>query len=39
VMGSCWIYSRPGGATSEKWIILEGKGESGLDCKFGAPRW
>jgi hypothetical protein len=37
--GSCWIYPRPGGATMGKWRILDGKGKSGLDSKFGAPRW
>jgi hypothetical protein len=30
---------RPGGAIRGKWRILDGKVESGLDQKFGAPRW
>jgi hypothetical protein len=30
---------RPGGAIRGKWRILDRKVESGLDCKFGAPRW
>jgi hypothetical protein len=35
--GSCWTYSRPGGATRGKWRILDGKGENVMDRKFGAP--
>jgi hypothetical protein len=27
---SQWLYLRPGGATSRKWRILDGKVESGL---------
>jgi hypothetical protein len=30
---------RMGWATREKWRILDGKVESGLDHKFGAVRW
>jgi hypothetical protein len=30
-------YSRLGGAIRGKWIILDGKGESVMDRKFGAP--
>jgi hypothetical protein len=37
--GSCWLYVRPGGATRGEWRIVHGKGESGMDRKFGAPRW
>jgi hypothetical protein len=40
--GFCWIYSRPGGATREKWRILDGKSESGLHdiwrSEGGSPR-
>jgi hypothetical protein len=39
VMGSSWIYPRPNGPTRGKWRILDGNDESGLDLKFGAPRW
>jgi hypothetical protein len=31
-------YSRPGGAIRRKWRILDGKGESVMVHKFGAPR-
>jgi hypothetical protein len=31
-------YSRPGGAIRRKWRILDGKGESVMAHKFGAPR-
>jgi hypothetical protein len=31
-------YSRPGGANRRKWRILDGKGESVMARKFGAPR-
>jgi hypothetical protein len=34
-----WHNWRPGGAIREKWRILVGKVESGLDHKFRAPRW
>jgi hypothetical protein len=30
------VCSRPGGAIREKWRILDGKGESVRDHKFGA---
>jgi hypothetical protein len=30
-------YSRPGRAIRGKWRILDGKGESVMDHKFGAP--
>jgi hypothetical protein len=29
-MGSLWLYARLGGATRGKWIVPDGKGESGL---------
>jgi hypothetical protein len=35
----CWHNWRPGGAIREKWRILDGKVESGLDHKFRVPRW
>jgi hypothetical protein len=35
--GSCWIYLGPGVATRGKWRIPDGKGESVMDHKFGAP--
>jgi hypothetical protein len=31
------IYSGPGMAIRGKWRILDGKGESVMDRKFGAP--
>jgi hypothetical protein len=31
-------YSRPGGAIRGTWRILDGKGESVMVHKFGAPR-
>jgi hypothetical protein len=31
-------YSRPGGAIRGMWRILDGKGESVMVHKFGAPR-
>jgi hypothetical protein len=34
--GSCWIYSRPGGATRGMWRVADGKGESVMDHKFRA---
>jgi hypothetical protein len=34
-----WIKMRLDGAIRGKWRILDGKVESGLDHKFGAPRW
>jgi hypothetical protein len=33
----CWQKLRSGGAIRGKWIILDGKVESGLDHKFKAP--
>jgi hypothetical protein len=30
---------KPGGVVRGKWRILDGKVESGMDRKFGAPRW
>jgi hypothetical protein len=38
-MSSCWLYVSLGGTTKGKWRILDGKGESGMDHKFGDPRW
>jgi hypothetical protein len=34
-----WIKMTLDGAIRGKWRILDGKVESGLDHKFGAPRW
>jgi hypothetical protein len=38
INGSLVVYSRPGRAIRGKWRILDGKGESVMDRKFGAPR-
>jgi hypothetical protein len=32
------LSERPGRANRGKWRILDGKGESGLDQKFGVPK-
>jgi hypothetical protein len=34
-----WFNMRLGGAVRGNWRILDGKDESDLDRKFGAPRW
>jgi hypothetical protein len=34
----CWPNLRLGGAIRGKWRILDGKVESGMDHKFGAPK-
>jgi hypothetical protein len=33
----CWHNWRPGRSIRRKWRIQDGKVESGLDRKFGAP--
>jgi hypothetical protein len=37
INGNLLVYSRPGGVIRGKWRILDWKGESVMDLKFGAP--
>jgi hypothetical protein len=37
-MGSCWLYTRPGGATREKWRIPDGKECEWSIFIFRAPK-